>query len=190
MTTVETAAPEDTILDVLTLGFVADPIMRWLYPGSDTYLKHFRTLLMRFGGVAFDHQAAFKVRGENAAALWLPPNAHPDEAGLVAHFEAVLPPRVLEDALVVLEKIDAISPREPFWHLAFVASDPLAQGRGYGSSLVNHVLTRCDADRTVAYLENTNPANTPFYRKHGFEVIGEMQAGKSPPIAAMRREPR
>ena len=90
MTTVETAAPEDTILDVLTLGFVADPISRWLYPESDTYLKHFRTLLMRFGGAAFDHQAAFKVRGENAAALWLPPNAHPDEAGLVAHFEAVV----------------------------------------------------------------------------------------------------
>jgi hypothetical protein len=54
---------------------------------------------------------------------------------------------------------------------------------------VDHVLLKCDADRTTAYLENTNPANTRFYQSRGFQIIGEIQAGKAPPMQAMLRNP-
>jgi ribosomal protein S18 acetylase RimI-like enzyme len=86
--------------------------------------------------------------------------------------------------------MDEIHPAEPCWHLAFVATDPVARGRGHGSALISHVLPRCDAEGCVAYLENTNPANTAFYRRHGFEVVGEIQAGAAPPMVGMLREPR
>jgi hypothetical protein len=42
----------------------------------------------------------------------------------------------------------------------------------------------------VAYLESTNPANLSLYVRHGFEVVGQMQAGRSPPLFPMVRQPR
>jgi hypothetical protein len=41
-----------------------------------------------------------------------------------------------------------------------------------------------------AYLESTNPRNVSFYRRHGFEVLGTIQVGSSPPLIPMLRPPR
>ena len=190
MTTIRTDATPKHIIDVLTLGFSADPIMRWLYPEPHVYLEHFPTILNLFGGAAFDNETALSVSDGGAAAMWLPPDSHPDGDGLVAHFEAVLSSEVLKDASKVSEIMDEIHPDEPCWHLAFVATDPVSRGKGYGSALIDHVLPRCDAERKIAYLENTNPANTALYQRHGFQVVGEIQAGQSPPMYAMQRDPR
>ena len=190
MTTIVTDATPKQIYDVLTLGFCADPIMRWLFPKPNVYLEHFPTTLKLFGGAAFENETAISVSDGGAAAMWLPPDTHPDGDGLMALFEAVLSSDVLEEAYKVFEIIDQIHPDEPCWHLAFVATDPACRGKGYGSALIEHVLPRCDAEQTIAYLENTNPDNTGLYQQHGFEVIGEIQAGQAPPMYAMRRNPR
>jgi len=44
--------------------------------------------------------------------------------------------------------------------------------------------------KKLAYLESTNPANLSLYQRHGFEFIGNIQAGTSPPLFPMIREPR
>jgi ribosomal protein S18 acetylase RimI-like enzyme len=190
MTKVRADVMPQHILDVLTLGFSADPIMRWLFPEAHLYLAHFPRLVRLFGGDAFDKQTALCVDDGAAAALWLPPLSHPDGDGLMALLESVLPSDVFEDACEVIAIMDEMHPDEPCWHLAFVATDPVSRRKGYGSALIEHLLPRCDAERKVAYLENTNPANTAFYQRHGFRVIGEMQAGQSPPMYAMQRDPR
>lgn len=158
--------------------------MRWLYPKPHLYLEHFPQTLKLFGGAAFDNETALSAGDGGAAALWLSPGAHPDGDGLIALFEAVLSKDVLEDAYKVFEIMDEFHPDEPCWHLAFVATDPASRGKGYGSALIDYMLPRCDAEQKLACLENTNPANTAFYRQHGFEVLGEIQAGK-----AMQRNP-
>ena len=61
------ANPED-IKRVLTLGFCADPVMRWLYPQPQSYLEHFPMVLKHFGGAAFDYEAALSVADGRAAA--------------------------------------------------------------------------------------------------------------------------
>jgi hypothetical protein len=43
-----------------------------------------------------------------------------------------------------------------------------------------------DGTHLPAYLETPNP----FYRRHGFEVTGEAQAGTCPPITFMLRAAR
>jgi ribosomal protein S18 acetylase RimI-like enzyme len=182
------ANPED-VIRVLTLGFCADPVMRWLYPQPQSYMEHFPIVLKLFGGAAFDNEAALSVTDCCAAALLLPPNTHPDGDRLMAHFESTLAKDVLEDAYKVFDIMDKIHPVEPCWHLAFVASDPAHRSKGHGSALVDHMLARCDAEQAIAYLENTNPANTSFYQSRGFQIIGEIQAGKAPPMQAMRRDP-
>lgn len=130
------------------------------------------------------------MRNASAAALWLPPGVHSDDDSVLAQFEEVLAKDVLEDVYGIVEIMEEFLPDEPRRHLAFVAVDPVSRGKSYGFALIEDFLPRCDAEQQVVYLENTNPANTASYRRHGFEVIGEIQAGKAPPMYAMRRDPR
>lgn len=55
---------------------------------------------------------------------------------------------------------------------------------------MRHGLIPCDRDGTLAYLESSNPKNIPLYERHGFELLGTIQAGNSPPIFPMLRKPR
>ena len=90
----------------------------------------------------------------------------------------------------MMEQMDAFHPREPCWHLTLIGVDQPHRGRGYASALLAHALTRCDRDGVPAYLESTNPANQPLYERHGFEPLGEIQAGSSPVMVPMMRRPR
>jgi len=78
---------------------------------------------------------------------------------------------------------------EKHWYLAFIGVDPARQGEGLGSLVLRKRLETCDAEGLHAYLESSNPANVPFYQRHGFEVTAEMQAGASPTVRAMLRSP-
>jgi ribosomal protein S18 acetylase RimI-like enzyme len=81
-------------------------------------------------------------------------------------------------------------PQEPHWFLPFIGSDPSQQGKGYGTALMKHALVPCDLDHKLAYLEASNPKNIPLYERHGFELLGVIQVGTSPPIFPMLRKPR
>jgi ribosomal protein S18 acetylase RimI-like enzyme len=81
-------------------------------------------------------------------------------------------------------------PSEPQWYLPIMGVDPLQQGRGLGSALLQHALVQCDRDRKLAYLESSNPKNIPLYEGHGFELLGTIQVGTSPSIFPMLRRPR
>jgi hypothetical protein len=48
--------------------------------------------------------------------------------------------------------------------------------------LLRHALERCDRDRLPAYLDATSPRNRALYARHGFEELGVIQAGSSPPM--------
>ena len=55
---------------------------------------------------------------------------------------------------------------------------------------MRHALAACDADGAGAYLESSNVANLPLYRRFGFEVVDEMRVGKrGPQIWMMWRQP-
>jgi hypothetical protein len=48
------AGPEDQarILDLLTLAFCSDPFVRWMYPETAQYYRHYREFAELFGGKA------------------------------------------------------------------------------------------------------------------------------------------
>jgi ribosomal protein S18 acetylase RimI-like enzyme len=89
----------------------------------------------------------------------------------------------------VLDQMATFHPREPHWYLPMIGVDPPHQGRGYGSALLSYALERCDREQCLAYLESTNPRNIPLYQRHGFKVLGTIQAGSSPPMVPMLRTP-
>ena len=55
---------------------------------------------------------------------------------------------------------------------------------------MTRALQRCDEDGLIAYLESSNPRNLSLYERHGFEIIGKIQAGTSPTLYPIIREAR
>jgi len=81
-------------------------------------------------------------------------------------------------------------PAEPHWYLPLIGVEPSCQGRGCGGALLSFALERFDREKQVAYLESSNPRNIRLYERHGFERLGEIQAGSSPTLVPMARRPR
>jgi ribosomal protein S18 acetylase RimI-like enzyme len=186
---VQTAGISDQsrLVAAIVLAFSVDPAARWTYPAPENYLKHFPDLVRIFGRRAFECGTADFIGDVQAAAMWLPPGVQPDEEALMAHFQRTVPEQDQDTLFAVFEQMGQYHPDEPHWYLPLIGVDPAKQGKGYGSALLKHALKRCDEDRTPAYLESSNPENIPLYLRHGFEVLGTIQVGSSPPITPMLR---
>jgi ribosomal protein S18 acetylase RimI-like enzyme len=185
-----TVADESALIAVIALAFTTDPAARWTWPDPRQYLSHFPSVVKAFGGNAFAHQSAYYVEGYAGAALWLPPGVPPDEDALSALLKGTGAAEVQKDLESVFEQMGSYHPKEPHWYLPLIGVDPSRQGKGYGAALMKHALIPCDRDHTLAYLESSNPKNIPLYERHGFEVLGTIQVGTSPPIFPMLRKPR
>lgn len=72
----------------LTLAFVSDPVVRWLYPDPHQYATQWPRFVDVFGGRAFESGTAHRVEGFAAVALWLPPGVGPDEEAMLALLKA------------------------------------------------------------------------------------------------------
>jgi GNAT superfamily N-acetyltransferase len=184
-----TAADEDAAIDVVVRAFRADPAARWLYPDSNQYSVNFPNFVKVFGGKAFEHGSAYTIDDYAGAALWLPPQVHPDEEALAELIQRSVPEHRLEEVFAVFQQMDSYHPSEPHWYLPLIGVDPAQQGGGYGSALMEHALIQCDRDQKLAYLESSNPKNITLHERHGFELLGTIQVGGSPPICPMRRKP-
>jgi ribosomal protein S18 acetylase RimI-like enzyme len=185
------ATPADlaAIAAIETLAFHADPITRWLYPDPVQYVTHFPDFVTAFGGASCHHATAYYAEG-CGAALWFPPETGPDIDTIVSVIERTTQASQQTELFAFLEQMGQYHPVEPHWYLAVLGVDPLQQGMGYGSALMQSVLEQCDREQCIAYLESSNPANIPFYEKHGFGVVAQIQAGASPTMFAMSRQPK
>jgi GNAT superfamily N-acetyltransferase len=185
-----TITDEAAVIAVLTLAFSTDPVTRWVRPDPQQYLAHFPAAVRAVGGKAFAHGSAYYVEGYAGAALWLPPEVQPAEAEQNAVIESTVGEREQGDLLAVVEQMRRSHPKELHWYLPYLGIDPIHQGHGYGAALMEHALVFCDRTHTLAYLEATSPRNMALYQRHGFEVLGTIQVGKSPPLFPMLRKPR
>jgi ribosomal protein S18 acetylase RimI-like enzyme len=188
--TTATASDASSAIAVVTLAFGADPAARWTWPDPHQYFEHFPSFVKLFGGDAFAHQSAYGIDGYAGAALWLPPGIRPDEDALIRLLQRTGSAQFRKDGAAVFEQMTRHHPREPHWFLPFIGVDPFHQGKGHGTALMQHALIRCDRDATPAYLESSNPKNIPLYERHGFELLGKIQVGTSPPIFPMLRRPQ
>ena len=181
-------ANEAAAIDTIVLAFAADPVARWTWPGAHDYLAAMPRLVRAFGGNAFAHGSA--ICTDAGAALWLPPGVHPDEEKMGEVMQSTVADSRREDGSSLFEQMAKYRPEEPHWYLPLIGVDPAHQGKGHGDALMSHVLAQCDRDGVPAYLESTNSRNISLYLRHGFVVLGTVQAGSSPPLTPMLRRPR
>jgi len=184
---VATARDQEAVTAVISLAFSADPMARWSFPSPQTYLDVWPGIIDAFGSNGFAHGTVHLVDGGGAAAMWLPPGVEPDAERLKALVEQRAPSAQREDMTRVFDQMDRYHPEEPCWYLPLIGVDPASQGQGYGSALLRYALEQVDRTRSLAYLESSNPRNVPLYERHGFEVLGRIQAGSSPAVVPMLR---
>ena len=194
MTTVQVQAvtkyDERQAIDVIVLPFSMDPVVRWLYPNPHQYLINFPELVKAFCGRAFEQGTAQYLEGFIGAALWLPPDVQPDEEPVGELLQRTIPEEDQGTVFSVLEQMGSFHPSEPHWYLPMIGVDPTHQSKGHGAALLQRTLSKCDSQKTLAYLDSTNPKNIPLYERHGFELLGTIQEEGTPPIYPMLRKPQ
>jgi GNAT superfamily N-acetyltransferase len=189
------AADIDAMAAQLATTFWDDPVASHLMPNASRreagLRAYFRTQMkadfLPFGG-------CYTTDGYAGSAIWAPPGK-PMLTGLrgLLTMVPVLPYVVanLGTTVRMLALVERLHPHEPHWYLASLGTAVDRQGQGVGTALMLPVLALCDAEGTPAYLESSKERNVPFYRRHGFEVVEEVQLpGDGPPIWTMWREPQ
>jgi ribosomal protein S18 acetylase RimI-like enzyme len=194
---VRLVTPDDVpkLGDVLGRAFHTDPIFGAILPDDAHRARAlpvlFRTWLQR---LHLHHQATWTTDDLAGAALWSPPGQWHigvlDQAVMAPEMIGALGSRVLT-ALRVLLALESPHPREPAHaYLRVIGCDPSRQGQGVGAQLLRPMLEKCDAEGLPAYLESSNDKNLPFYRKHGFKEVKQVETHLGPKAWLMWREPR
>lgn len=174
-------------IGAVTMGFSTDPVARWMYRDPAEYLSWFPSFVRAFAGKAFENRTAICMSDGSGAALWLPPDAQPDEDAIVALSLDTVSEEIQRDLFPIFEAMGAAHPEEPHWYLPMIGVETHRQGNGIGAALMRHGLERVDATGLPAYLESSNPRNISLYRRFGFEVVGTIQIGSAPPLIPMLR---
>jgi GNAT superfamily N-acetyltransferase len=198
MVDVRAARPEELpeVSALVGTTFASDAMLMWTFPGATDPTAGTE----RFFG-AF-HRAALPegwiwVVGDgriDGMAMWVPPD--PD-----GRYETVM--RRFDDDVsqITSERrerydgfwawIDEHRPAAPHWYLEHIAVAPALRGSGLGRALIEHGLTRADADRAPAWLVTSKPQNVPLYERFGFEVDAAEDAPEGGPyLWFMQRAPR
>src|SRR5215204_4991676 len=105
-----TASDEASIIEVLVRANWEDPAARWVWPDPQQFLTHFPSFVRAFGGKAFAHGSAYYVDGYTGAALWLPPDVHPDENALIALLQRTVSEQIQKDFFPVFEQMGRYHP--------------------------------------------------------------------------------
>ena len=176
---------------MMTVAFSGDPFMRWMYPEADAFVTHFPKFVEAFGGAAFGQNAAFVDESFGGACMWFPPGTEVDDEALGQHVVQTVAPERLAEIGEVFQQMQEHHVDEEVWYLPMIGVDAKFQGRGIGALLMNSVLAKTDEMGTPTYLESSNPANIPFYKRLGYEAVGKIQlTDDSPLLTPMYRASR
>jgi ribosomal protein S18 acetylase RimI-like enzyme len=74
-----------------------------------------------------------------------------------------------------LNEVDKVHPDKAHFYLEYLGVEPECQGKGFGSSILQHLSAKADEQGVGCYLENANPRNLAFYQRFGFQVIHEKE---------------
>lgn len=182
------------ITEALVSAFHDDPVMHYLFDKPASREKKQRALFKSEATRALKKGAVHTTSagGAKGAAIWMAPNQWKmgglellGQVPLLFKLGACTP-----RALNLLSQMEKIHPTEPHWYLAILGTATEHQGKGVGSAVLQPVLERCDAEGIPAYLESSKESNIAFYKRHGFDVTGEVTAKNGPTMWPMWREPQ
>ncbi|MFE9093744.1 GNAT family N-acetyltransferase [Streptomyces sp. NPDC007264] len=187
----------ELVVRLLDEAFQDDPVSSWVFPGEEHRRATHHRLMAAFTDIVLAEGRIDVTEDGTACALWLsvPAAGHAqgaDGAGedAVRLREAVDPAndRVERIARLLAESHPVDHAHEYLWMIGVA---PGHQGGGLGTTLIRHVLDRCDRERLPAYLEASSTRSTRLYERLGFAFTDRtLDLPDGPPMWPMWREPR
>jgi ribosomal protein S18 acetylase RimI-like enzyme len=158
-------------------GFAHDPICNWVFNSNNSALYPFFSMLCR--DVYLREGFGYTTTKAEGVALWVPPNKQ-KTSGIWTSMKSV--------ALMAryggltglkrggaLEKAMPAKPPEPFYYLFLISTVQAHRGQGLGGMLFEPGLEKIDSESADSYIESSNEKNLSFYRRYGYEIIGEIE---------------
>jgi GNAT superfamily N-acetyltransferase len=180
------------LCDCLSRAFEDDPISVFLFPHERSRTRRLAGFYRLVLPILAGHGAIYTEPELRGAAAWQAPS--PPRPGLIGGFLGAL--ALVASLRTASRRAQQLSrvvmrshPRKPHWYLGILGTNPGDQGQGIGSTLMEPVLARCDAEALPAYLESSKRENIPFYERHGFRVTGELRIDGGPALWPMLRSP-
>jgi len=177
-------------------AFRDDPFNNWLFGGFDPMQRTFANLARHIYAPNGFCQILSDEGAARAAAMWLLPGDNPEASltGMLQTYWGLFASGglgALQRGKAAGDTMAQHHPTEPHAYLFTVGVASAGRGRALGRRLIAPVLDACDRSGTMAYLENSNPANRRFYASLGFERVELLHVRPdSPPLEAMKRLPR
>ena len=176
----------------LTKAFADDPVFSYLMGGAFN-ARRANLAFQMLGRNMLAHGIIMTNQDRSAAAYWGPPGSWKVP---ISSIVKTLPISLRAyqwqtiRALGVLGRMEKLHPVEPHYYLEVLGTDPGQQGKGHGAALLNVILEKADEEGVGAYLESSKDTNVPYYRRFGFEVVGEIHHPHGPTMWRMWRDPR
>jgi len=187
--------------EVLSRAFQNDPLWQYLAPNEARRTRMMSSAFRILVRYSLLYGEVYTTMGLDGLACWLPPgNTTPTFSRLLRVGIRGVPFQFGWTGFrryAAVERFTAAAHKRiapgHHWYLWGLGVEPVCQGQGIGSMLIQPVLERADAGGLPCYLETMNERNVPFYQKHGFNVMDEGEVSSSDGsrvhIWAMLREP-
>jgi ribosomal protein S18 acetylase RimI-like enzyme len=182
-------------------AFDSGPFFQFVYPDERR----------RARGVRIIHRTLFAHPGQAARfrtvrnsrdrivglSLWMPTGHYPLPATTqLAQLPGALrscnyQPSVIQIGIAYARATEPLHPKAPHWYLSVLMTDPVVQGQGIGTALMDEALATIDDEGVGAYLETNNVSNVAYYEKFNFEVQATLRPiPDAPPRYTLWREPK
>jgi GNAT superfamily N-acetyltransferase len=191
---VATRAEIPATTETLARAFHADPVWAWAFPDPKRRLEQLRAVWGLVAEAALSYGSAWLTGDCAAVALWIPPGKPELRPEDEERLEGLLTELLGDGAGRVqdtFERFEAAHPDgDPHYYLSLLGTNPDSRGQGLGMGLLAATLERIDAEGAPAFLESSNPVNTPRYERLGFRRCGEFELPEDgPSVTQMWREP-
>jgi GNAT superfamily N-acetyltransferase len=185
---------------VAARAFQTDPFFEYLSPGSVARARGLALYCHTLCAHLAPSSRLLTARRDGrivGVGLWVPPGAFPFPLPLqlrqtLGALRALyrVPPSIPKGMRYLLA-MEKAHPKEPLWYLQLLVTDPEHQRQGVGAALQREVLETCDREGLSAYLETQKEDNLVYYRRFGYEVVGELAPIRGgPQLWRLQRTPR
>jgi predicted GNAT family acetyltransferase/acyl carrier protein len=180
----------DEAVATIVIAFCSDPVMGWLLPNPKKRLEFLRDFASFFIKTSHLNCRTHFLPDFSGTAIWTSAGEISPMSKLQSIFAEHVSLNVLRHYFYMSGELDSAKPEGKHLTLQLIGVDPVRQGQGIATALLEHGLREADSEGLPAYLESTNPRNISLYRRFGFEVVKEVSIAGSPSRTAMIRVPR
>ncbi len=185
---------------VIARAFVGESVWDWVLPDAASQLKKLDAVMVAWCRYGYLFAEAYTAADPGVgAAVWLPPDpgdSTPEREAAAGYgrFVELFGEEGTRRLGILMDNLDELHHRHmtsAHWYLWVIGVDPLRQGQGIGSALMQPVFQQADRAGQPCFLETHSASNVRFYQRHGFAVIAETDLPEGGPhFWLMVRPPR